>query len=64
MKENECLTCENWQPRLNKEMAKHRMARCALDPAWSFLPPKQTCAKHKPAAADVVDARVAWVKGA
>lgn len=45
-------------------MAKHRMARCALGPAWAFLPPNQTCAKHKPVAEDAAAVRVAWAKGA
>lgn len=44
-------------------MAKHRMARCALGPAWKFLPPSQGCAKHKPVSADIAAARVVWVKG-
>jgi len=62
--EKKCLMCEHWKPRENPPMAKHRMARCALGPVWTFLPPKQTCERHKPVAEDVAAARVAWAKGA
>ena len=59
-KEKSCLTCEKWQPRKNPAMAKHRMARCELKPAWQFFPPQHSCQRHKPVADDIAAARIAW----
>lgn len=56
-----CANCENWKLRDNKLMAKQHFARCALGPAWQFRPPKQTCGRHKPLAADAVAVRLAWL---
>lgn len=57
---NQLPTCENWKPKQNPAMAKLRFARCALGPPWAFLPPLQTCDRHKPVAADVAEARRKW----
>lgn len=56
-----CAMCIHWKPRENKEMARSHFARCALGPAWSFLPPQQTCGRHKPLAADAAAVRLAWL---
>jgi len=57
-----CLSCENWMPKQNPEMARHKFALCANDAVWKFYPPLQTCAKHKPAEPDIVEKRIAWNK--
>jgi hypothetical protein len=57
-----CLTCQHWQPKKSGDMAKFRLCRCALQPAWLFLPPQQTCPRHALVAADVAAKRVEWVR--
>ena len=57
-----CLTCSHWKPKDNEAMAKHRFARCELGPRWEFLPPLQTCERHKAVAPDVAAVRVAWAE--
>lgn len=60
-----CLTCTHWMLKKSsdkdiKKMARMGFARCALGPPWAYLPPLQTCDKHKPVAADVAAARIEW----
>lgn len=61
-----CLTCQNWMLKRKgdtddiRAMSRMGLARCELGPRWAFLPPKQTCEKHKPVALDVAAQRVAW----
>ena len=57
-----CQTCAHWSPKANPAMAKHGFAPCALGKHWTTLPPQHTCAKHRPAPADVQAARVKWLE--
>lgn len=56
-----CLACTHWQPRRAGDMAKHGYGLCAIGPAWQHLAPQHTCAKHKPAAESVTQARTQWL---
>lgn len=64
--EASCVTCQNWMIKTKgdkddiKTMSRAGFARCELGPRWEFLPPMQTCERHKPVAADVAAVRVAW----
>lgn len=57
-----CSTCTHWNPKKTPAMAKHHMAVCNLGPTWVYMPPGGKCNGHKPAAADVVAARVVWLE--
>ena len=56
-----CLTCTHWSLRRAGGMARHGYGACAAGPAWQHLAPQHACAKHKPAAESVTQARVAWL---
>ena len=56
-----CQTCAHWSPRRAGDMARHGYGVCAAGPAWQHLAPQHACAKHKPAAESVTQARVAWL---
>ena len=56
-----CLTCTHWSPRRAGDMARHGYGVCAAGPAWQHLAPQHACAKHKPAAESVTQARAAWL---
>jgi len=56
-----CKTCAHWSPKAAKEMARHRMAPCSLGAPWTYFGETHSCPKHRPAAEDVVAARVVWL---
>ena len=61
-----CATCKNWNLRDGAgnrlAIAKEHMGRCAIGPAWKYLPPHQTCKRHQAAPADVVEKRIVWLE--
>ena len=56
-----CVSCTHWSPQQAKDMARHRMAPCALGPLWTYYGDSHICEKHKQAEEKVVAARVVWV---
>ncbi len=56
-----CQTCLNWSPKQSGQMARYGFAICLKGKRWTYLPPQHTCQQHKPAAEDVVNARVVWL---
>ena len=59
-----CSTCKNWAPKNDKPMARFRLAACLLGPIWQYKPPQGTCQSYKPAGADVIEQRRAWLEKA
>lgn len=57
-----CTTCASWNLKRAGSMAKHHFGICDKRPTWVFYPPTHTCPKHKPAAADITQARIKWLK--
>lgn len=56
-----CSTCRHWSPKTDKPMAKQWLAPCLLGPRWTYQPPQGKCNEHRPAPADVVQGRKAWL---
>jgi hypothetical protein len=44
-----CGNCTHWQFQAIRDMGKQGFGVCALGPKWEWLPPTQSCAKHKQA---------------
>jgi hypothetical protein len=55
-----CATCTHWAIKTSP-LARHGAAPCAHQPRWDYYPPHQSCARHTPAAPEVVAARLAWL---
>lgn len=58
-----CSICRHWALRDNREMARHRFARCGLGPAWMFWPPRHSCRRHAPLDQAAAETRLAWLGG-
>ena len=55
-----CATCQHWS--LQKSpMARSSLAPCALGKRFEYLPPRGTCAAHKPLEQAAADTRAAWL---
>ena len=57
----QCVTCANWTPKANPEMARVGFAACSKSQPWHFYPPTKTCAKYTAAPAETAAKRVAWL---
>lgn len=58
-----CLTCTHWQPQKSGDMAKYRLALCALGSIYSYLPPSHTCGQFKELEdVEKVEKRRKWVE--
>ncbi len=51
--------CESWNLKIAGKLAREGFGNCAHLPKWQFV--ARGCDRLKPAAAEIVAARVAWM---
>jgi hypothetical protein len=55
-----CSTCANWRLK-ESQLARAGFASCSIGKHYTHVAAIYTCASHKPAAPEIVAARLAWL---